>query len=101
MRIGKIYNRLVAIITRRYIISYLQHSQALFRLCFKVLPFCGSLFRQSCSAREPPENNDPTNEQSGCVFPLTAGCQSVMIFGIEVPSLKIKVMPEKVFIENI
>lgn len=70
MRLSKIYNHLVVIVTRRYTISYLQHSQALFRLCFKVLL-------------------------------LTEGFQSSMIFGIEVPSLKIKAMPEKIFIENI
>jgi len=43
----------------------------------------------------------PLNEQSRRVFPLTADCQLLMIFGIEVPSLKIKVMPGKIFIENV
>jgi hypothetical protein len=70
MRFSKIYNCLVVIITSRYIISYLRQSQALFRVCFKVLL-------------------------------LTEGFQSSMIFGIEVPSLKIKAMPEKIFIVNI
>jgi len=46
-------------------------------------------------------SNDSLEEERCCVFPLTAGCQSSMIFGIEVPSLKIKVMPEKIFITDI
>jgi hypothetical protein len=46
-------------------------------------------------------SDDSFKEQSRCFFPLTVGCQLSMIFGIEVPSLKIKVMPEKIFIENI
>ena len=70
MRFSKIYNHLVVIITSSYTISYLQHSQALFRVCFKVLL-------------------------------LTPGYLSSMILGIEVPSLKIKVMPEKIFIKHL
>ena len=70
IRFGETHNHLLVIIISSYTISYLQHSQALFRVCFKVLL-------------------------------LTPGYRSSIILGIEFTSLKIQVMPEKVFIKNI